>query len=579
LTAWPDRREALPIADPEEVDLDDDEVVGDVPLDPRPTSSRGQVPVQLGANIAELRRDAHLGKAELAERAAMHRSAVEQNEAGRCAPNVVSALKLAGSLGVSIDRLTLGICWNPPAEIAAAGGRRGKERLHGFFSTRPAHLSGDSESPVQVIEDPARVPVIIGANLRDARRRRRLPQGGLGLEQTHVSRIELGLVEPALGTLIGLARELEILVEALLAGMIWGGLGPPEAWQGPAAAGRIRRRDARSLDAAVARGRREGRGNVEIARSLGVESEVVRRVVTRLRSEGRDVEGRPDTCTGADVEDELALRLRENGEDLVEEEMVPLLIGENIKMNRRRLGLGQETLARAVGAGDSTYLSRIEKHGVKMSLTYLIRFAAALRLPCSTLTDGVRWDHAAGTFLIPRHTRESRPTDAELIGQNARRIRRVAGLSEATVARRVDRRGRFFNALELGGKLPKPVSLLMLARALEAEVGDLLAGVCDWYVRPLPPPEIPTGEEGAAKAAQQERLLRLWDRGDDLRSIGEAVDLKPQTVFGVVDRLRDVGVYVPYRKAPTAPAQLSARLRRRRANRPPAVRAEAESRC
>jgi transcriptional regulator with XRE-family HTH domain len=415
-----------------------------------------------------------------------------------------------------------------------------------------------------VVEDQAEVPAIIGANLRDARRRRRLPQGGLGVEQTHVSRIELGLVEPALGTLIGLARELEVPIEALLAGMIWGSLGPPEAWQGLAAAGRVRRRDARSLDAPVARGRREGRGNVEIARSLGVESEVVRRVAARLRAEGRDVDGGLDTWTVADVEEELALRRQENGEDPADKDAVALIVAENIRTNRDRLGLGQEAVARGAGFQSQTSLSRLERRGVKFSVNFLIRMAASMRVPCSALTEGVRWDHAAGTFLISRHPREPRPTDAGLIGQNARRIRRAAGLSEATVARRVGRRGRFFNALELGGKLPKPVSLLILARALEVEVGDLLVGVRDWYVRPLLPQEIPTGEEAAAKAAQQERLLALWDRGDDLRSIGEAVDLKPKTVFGIVDRLRDVGVDVPYRKAPTGPAQLAERLRRRR---------------
>ena len=360
--------------------------------------------------------------------------------------------------------------------------------------------------------------------------------------------------------------------------MRWGALGPPEAWGGPPATGRVRRRDARSLDAAVARGRREGRGNAEIARSLGVESEVVRRVVARLRAEGRNLDGGADNWTRADVEDELALRLREDDEEAVEEDAVSLAIGGNIRKHRERLGLGQEALARAAGSPDATYLSRIEKHGRKISLTYLIRIAAALRLPCSTLTGGVRWDHVAGTFLISRHPPGPRPTDAELIGQNARRIRRSAGLSERIVARRVGRRGRFFNALELGEKLPKPISLLMIARALEVEVEDLLVDVRDWYVRPLPPAAIPPGEEAAEQAARQERLLRLWDRGDDLRSIGEAVDLKPATVFGVLDRLRDVGVDVPYRVAPTGPEQLSARLRRRRGSRWPVVREEG-SRC
>jgi transcriptional regulator with XRE-family HTH domain len=558
-------------AGPEEVAPGEEEVK-DGPVDRRPTSTEGEVADQLGANVAEVRRDADLRVEELAARTALDGSMIDYCEAGRSAPRVLSALKLAGSFGVSIDRLTLGVFWNPAAEIAAGG------RLDGYFSTRPAHLGGDEEAAVREIEGPEEVRVIIGANLLDARRRRNLPQRGLGLEQTHVSRIELGLVEPALATLIGLARELEIPVEALLAGMRWGALGPPEAWEGPAATGRVRRRDARFLDAAVARGRREGRGNAEIARILGVEIEVVRRVVARLWAEGRSLDGGADRWTAGDVEDELALRLREDDEEAVEEDAVSLAIGENIRKHRERLGLGQEAVARAAGSPDATYLSRIEKHGRKVSLTYLIRITAALRLPCSTLTEGVRWDHVAGTFLISRRPRQAAPGAAEQIGQNARRIRRAAGLSERMVARRVCRRDRFFNALELGTKLPKPVSLLMLARALEVEPGDLLAGVCDWYVRPLPPAAIPPAEEAAEQAARQERLLRLWGRGDDLQSIGEAIDMKPKTVFGIVDRLRDLGVDVGYRVAPTGPAQLSARLRRRRGNRPPAVRRDG-NRC
>jgi transcriptional regulator with XRE-family HTH domain len=551
-----------------------DEVAEDGPVDRKPTSTAGAVADQLGANVAEVRRDADLRVEELAARTALDGSMIDYHEAGRNAPRVLSTLRLAGSLGVSIDRLTVGVYWNPPTRIAAP-----RRDLDGYFSTRPAHLGDDGDSAVREIEGPEEVRVIIGANLLDARRRCNLPQRGLGLEQTHVSRIELGLVEPALETLIGLARELEIPVEALLAGMRWGGpLGPPEAWERPAATGRARRRDARSLDAAVARGRREGSSNAEIARDLGVESEVVRRVVGRLRKEGRSLAGGTETWSGADVEDELALRLREANEIPVDEDAAGLAIAANIRRHRKRLGLGQWAVAMATGARDATHLSRLERRGLKLSVPYLIRIAAALGLPCSTLTEGVRWDYAAGTFLVSRRPRQAAPGAAEVVGMNARQIRRAAGLSERMVARRVCRRDRFFNAVELGTKLPKPVSLLMLARALEVEPGDLLAGVCDWYVRPLPPAAIPPGEEAAKQAARQERLLRLWDRGDDLRSIGEAVDLKPATVFGVVDRLRDVGVDVPYRVAPTGPEQLSARLRRRRGGRWPADREEG-TRC
>jgi DNA-binding XRE family transcriptional regulator len=102
LTGSIDRQEYRATFDPEEV-APDDEGLDDDPLDPKPVRSGGEAPVQIGANIAELRRDARLRIDELAERAGISRSGLEQCEAGRNAPNVLAALKLVGSLGVSID--------------------------------------------------------------------------------------------------------------------------------------------------------------------------------------------------------------------------------------------------------------------------------------------------------------------------------------------------------------------------------------------------------------------------------------------------------------------------------------------
>jgi transcriptional regulator with XRE-family HTH domain len=195
-----------------------------------------------------------------------------------------------------------------------------------------------------------------------------------------------------------------------------------------------------------------------------------------------------------------------------------------------------------------------------------------LRITCSVLTEGLRWDHAAGSFLLARHPPPSDTTPAAAIGSNSRRIRQAARLPESTVARRVGRRSNYFNALEHGRSVPRPITLLMLARALEVEVEELLAGVRDWYVRPLLPLAMTEEAAAAETASRQERLLLLWNQGADLESIGEAIDMKPKTVFAVINRLREVGVDIPYRKAPMTPAQLSERLRRRRASRPLAAR-------
>jgi len=556
------------VADPEGMEAIADP--DDCHLDLHRHVPTGAVPIQLGANIAELRHDAGLSGLDLAERSGVVQSRIAGFEAGRHAPSLLVALRLAGSMGVSIDRLTLGVFWNPGEVATCDLWRPRPERLDGYFSTRPPHLGDDS--PRVPVTDQSEVAEIIGRNLRDARRRRRLPQHALGLKQTHVSRIERGLIEPALGTLIGLARELEIPIEALLAGMCWGGPGRHSAGASPV--GRPgRRRDPRALDAAITRGCRAGRGTSGIARDLAVDGSVVRRVVARLRREGRSLAADPGLWTPVDIEDELALRHEEGtraGEAVGEEE-ARAVIGRTLRAERRRAEISQERLAEAAGFRNGHSLSQVERRGPNFAITHLIRIASSLRVPCSTLTRGLRWDPGIGSFLLARHVRRDDVLPATLIGRNARRIRQAAGLSEATLAGRVGRRGRYFNALERGGKLPRPVTVLMLACALEVETGALLDGVRDWYVRPLLPLAIPEAEEAVESASRQDRLLHMWEQGRRLRDIGEAVDMKPTTVFGVVDRLREIGVDVVYRKAPSNPAQLSTRLRRRRAGRPAIV--------
>lgn len=542
-------------------------------LGPGQIVPRGPVPDQLGANIAELRRAAGLSERELADRSDITQTAVAYFEAGRHIPNLLVALKLAGSLGASIDRLTLGVFWNP-GEVVGTG-RRWRPRsllLEGYFSTRPAHVGEDDSQPVPVTGR-GEVAVIIGRNLRDARRRRHLSQRDLGRaigsEQTDVSKVERGLQEPTLTTVIGLARELEVPIEALLAGMRWADLGPADAWGDPRGR-RGRARDLHSLDAAVARGCREKRAPWEMAKDLGVDEPTVRRVIERLRRRGRSLDADPATWTAADIEDELSLRREEaqRAVDPISEEEAKLVVGETVRTRRLRLEMSQEELGDVAGFMGGRGFSYFERRGPNFPITHLIRLAAALRLPCSALTAGLRWDPGARTFLLSRRRGPTGRSPGALIGGNARRIRQAARLPEETVAARVGRKSNYFNALEAGGKLPRPVTLLMLACALEVEVATLLEGIRDWYVRPLLPLAIPEEEEAAERAARQERLLRLWHQGTDLRGIAEALDTKPQTVFAAVNRLRELGVDIPYRKAPMTPAQLSGRLRRRRAGRP-----------
>ena len=62
--------------------------------------------------------------------------------------------------------------------------------------------------------------------------------------------------------------------------------------------------------------------------------------------------------------------------------------------------------------------------------------------------------------------------------------------------------------------------------------------------------------------------------GSDPAAIGDALDLTPSAVGGLINELRALGVAVPYRHPPTSAAQMARRLRRRRqARRGPGARA------
>jgi transcriptional regulator with XRE-family HTH domain len=62
--------------------------------------------------------------------------------------------------------------------------------------------------------------LLLGQRVRELRTKRRLTQQALaesaGIPQTHVSAIELGLMQPNLGTLLRLALALECKVSALV---------------------------------------------------------------------------------------------------------------------------------------------------------------------------------------------------------------------------------------------------------------------------------------------------------------------------------------------------------------------------
>ena len=95
-----------------------------------PTSARPteEMKVRFGRNLARCREGADISQEELAFRASIHRTEVSLLERGERMPRVDTALRLAGSLGVPLGDLVVGLEWRPGYEIIVPGSWEAVER-------------------------------------------------------------------------------------------------------------------------------------------------------------------------------------------------------------------------------------------------------------------------------------------------------------------------------------------------------------------------------------------------------------------------------------------------------------------
>ncbi len=77
--------------------------------------------VRFGENLARCRDRADISQEELSFRASIHRTEVSLLERGARMPRVDTALRIAGSLGISLDDLIAGMEWRPGYEIVVPG--------------------------------------------------------------------------------------------------------------------------------------------------------------------------------------------------------------------------------------------------------------------------------------------------------------------------------------------------------------------------------------------------------------------------------------------------------------------------
>ena len=168
---------------------------------------------RLSINLRQLRCRAGLSPAELAEAAGLHESTISglEGEGGHDL-RLVTALRLVGPLGVSIDQLVERIFWNP-GQVTRGSRHPPSERLTGFFLVVPGNVPVfEPAPPPEPVTTRREAAAILGANVRVARERRHLTQRALGdssgVSKAGLSLIERGIRETSIKTLCGLARSL-----------------------------------------------------------------------------------------------------------------------------------------------------------------------------------------------------------------------------------------------------------------------------------------------------------------------------------------------------------------------------------
>lgn len=90
-----------------------------------------EMKVRFGENLARCREGADVSQEELGFRASIHRTEVSLLERGERMPRVDTAMRIAGSLGISLDELVAGMEWRPGYEIVVPGSWEVVERDSG----------------------------------------------------------------------------------------------------------------------------------------------------------------------------------------------------------------------------------------------------------------------------------------------------------------------------------------------------------------------------------------------------------------------------------------------------------------
>lgn len=238
-------------------------------------------------------------------------------------------------------------------------------------------------------------------------------------------------------------------------------------------------------------------------------------------------------------------------------------LGANLRNHRRRARLSLRQ-AEEAGEIDFAYWSKLENGHILPQLNLLVKLAATVNVRCGLLVAGIGWRPDERSFVVSAAEDSEPPSAHQRMGRNARVARRRLGVYQQQVAERAGMRRSEIAEIE-GARRPFRIfAVVKLAAALELDFSELVAGVADWSVRPLPAPEFAPGEPKPTKAERDDELVQLWQEGRSLNEIGDLLGLESATVGHYICDLRDAGVHLPYRRPPRGAVEIAKRHRRAR---------------
>ena len=486
-------------------------------------------------------------------------------------------------MGASIEELVERVYWNPGERAHRPSDRRPfSERLAGFFQVLPANAPAFDPPPRDPVGNRLEAAAIFGQNVRTARERRHLTQANLaraaGFSKAGLSLIERGVRETTIDTLLSWLAPWKCLPRSC------SGESPGSPARRPAP---IRpARAALSVTTPAA----------SMARSSGSGARARQPARSRMCSAPRRGPFRQSftACATTATCSRIAARQRRpsmkergaaaSGSRACLRSATPLLPSRSSQpttpASRKSrsakqppasapawpfIGRPPDSPSEQLGEAtevDRTYLYRIEngRAGVPR-ISLVVKLAASFNVSCSRVTAGITWDPSVGKFKLEVEDGKDSGSRQRL-GQNARRARRKANISQQALGARASMcRGDVVD-FERGSRNFRIFAGIKLAGALGGRPRGSVLG-SRRLVRPAAPGfRIRPGSHPPAKAERDALLARLWREGRPERDIAVELCLKSSAVGPYVRELRDAGERLSYRRAPRRAVEVAARRRR-----------------